>query len=105
MGEAWLAEPLQGTPTRQPHTQPEARELLASAWITFRWGQAARGAGWGVIGTFFLGRESGRGGSSDASSASAAIAEAATRPPMRCGGRCASVLAVLVNRCRAAKGA
>src|SRR5436189_4113814 len=32
MGEAWHAEPLRGTPTRQPHTQPEARELLASAW-------------------------------------------------------------------------
>src|SRR5436190_1604125 len=32
MGEAWHAEPLQGTPTRQPPTQPEARELLASAW-------------------------------------------------------------------------
>src|SRR5437660_2319571 len=38
MGEAWPAEPLQGTPTRPPPTQPEARELLASAWATFRWG-------------------------------------------------------------------
>src|SRR5437764_5150198 len=43
MGEAWHAEPLQGTRTRQPPTQPEARELLASAWATFRWGRPLAG--------------------------------------------------------------
>src|SRR5438477_9704196 len=42
-GEAWPAEPLQGTPTRQPPTQPEARELLASAWATFRLGRPLAG--------------------------------------------------------------
>src|SRR5947207_2492675 len=42
-GEAWHAEPLQGTPTRQPPTQPEARELLASAWVTFDGGRPLAG--------------------------------------------------------------
>src|ERR1043166_4346950 len=32
MGEA---DPFLGTPARQLPTQPEARELLASAWVTF----------------------------------------------------------------------